>query len=104
MVSSDKSNGLNNWSKLACFVGLTFAYTKCTCNELVKMGAYVLANFSKMAERNKTPSRGNQVRLKLSSHQKTDRKSVHSTRRFFKINVPYKMTKTIISITSGTKI
>ena len=53
----------------------------------------VLANFSKTAERNKTLFTGIQVRLKLSSNQQTDQKSVHSTRRYSNIKVPYQMSK-----------
>ena len=57
------------------------------------MEVCVLANFSKTAERNKTLFTGIQVRLKLSSNQQTDQKSVHSTRRYSNIKVPYQMTK-----------
>ena len=42
----------------------------------MKMEVCVLANFSKTAERNKTPLTGIQVRLKLSSFQQTNQKSV----------------------------
>ena len=52
-----------------------------------------VANFSKTAERNKTLFTGIQVRLKLSSNQQTDQKSVHSTRRYSNIKVPYQMSK-----------
>ena len=44
------------------------------------MTVCVEANFSKTAERNKTPFTGIQVLLKLSSNQNTDQKSVHSMR------------------------
>ena len=57
------------------------------------MTVCVSANFSKTAERNKTLFTGIQVRLKLSSNQQTDQKSVHSTRRYSNINVPYQMSK-----------
>ena len=57
------------------------------------MEVCVLANFSKTAERNKTLFTGIQVRLKLSSNQQTDQKSVHSTRRYSNIKVPYQMSK-----------
>ena len=57
------------------------------------MEVCVLANFSKTAERNKTPFTGIQERLTLSSNQQTDQKSVHSTRRYSNIKVPYQMTK-----------
>ena len=57
------------------------------------MTVCVEASFSKTAERNKTPITGIQVLLKLSSNQQTDRKSVHSTRRYSNIKVPYQMTK-----------
>ena len=58
-----------------------------------KMTVCVEANFSKTAERNKTPFTGIQVLLKLSSNQKSDQKLVHSTRRYSNIKVPYQMTK-----------
>ena len=90
---SDERNGLTIGSKFACFVGLTCTYTQCTGHELVKMEVCVLANFSKTAERNKTLFTGIQVRLKLSSNQQTDQKSVNSTRRYSNIKVPYQMTK-----------
>ena len=80
-------------AKFVFFVDLTCAYPKSTGHESVKMGVCVLANFSKTAEKNKTPFTGIQVRLKLSSNQQTDRKSVHSTRRYSNINVPYQITK-----------
>ena len=57
------------------------------------MTVCVEANFSKTAERNKTPFTGIQVLLKLSSNQQTDQKSVYSTRRYSNINVPYQMSK-----------
>ena len=57
------------------------------------MEVCVLANFSKTAERNKTPFTGIQVRLKLSSNQQTGQKSVHSMRRYSNIKVPYQMAK-----------
>ena len=57
------------------------------------MEVCVLANFSKTAERNKTLFTGIQVRLKLSSNQQTDQKSVYSTRRYSNIKVPYQMSK-----------
>ena len=57
------------------------------------MGVCVLANFSKTAERNKTLFTGIQVRLRLSSNQQTDQKSVYSTRRYSNIKVPYQMSK-----------
>ena len=56
---------------------------------MVKIEVCVLANFSKTAERNKTLFTGTEVRLKLSSNQQTDQKSVYSTRRYSNINVPY---------------
>ena len=80
-------------AKFVFFVGLTCTYPKSTGHELVKMGVCVLANFSKTAEKNKTPFTGIQVRLKLSSNQQTDQKSVYSTRRYSNIKVPYQMTK-----------
>ena len=78
-------------AKFVFFVGLTCTYPKSTGHELVKMGVCVLANFSKTAGRNKTLFTGIQVRLKLSSNQQTDQKSVHSTRRNSNIKVPYQM-------------
>ena len=57
------------------------------------MEVCVLANFSKTAERNKTPFTEIQERLTLSSNQQIDQKSVHSTRRYSNINVPYQMSK-----------
>ena len=80
-------------SKTACFDGLTCTYSKGTGHELAKMEVCVLANFSKTAERNKTLFTGIQVRLKLSSNQQTDQKSVHSTWRYSNIKVPYQMAK-----------
>ena len=84
---------------LPIFVTILYDYhilpsrnTKHTGHQNVKISICVLANFSKTAERNKTLSTGIQVRLKLSSNQQTDRKSVHSTRRYSNINVPYQMT------------
>ena len=90
---SDERNGQTTGSKFACFVGLTCTYTQGTGHELAKMEVCVLANFSKTAARNKTLFTGIQVRLKLSSNQQTDQKSVHSTRRNSNIKVPYQMTK-----------
>ena len=90
---SKHSNELTIESKWASFSGLTCRYTKSTGHELVKMEVCVLANFSKTAERNETFFTGIQVRLKLSSNQQTDQKSVHSTRRYSNINVPYQKTK-----------
>ena len=80
-------------SKTASFDGLICTYSKGTGHELAKMEVCVLANFSKTAERNKTPFTGIQVRLKLSSNQQTDQKLVHSTRRYCNIKVPYQMPK-----------
>ena len=80
-------------AKFVFFVGLTCTDTNCTGHDLFKMGVCVLANFSKTAERNKTPFTGIQVRLTLSSNQQTDQKTVHSTRRYSNIKVPYPMTK-----------
>ena len=57
------------------------------------MEVCVKANFSKTTERNKALITGMQVRLKLSSNQQTDQKSVYSTRRYPNINVPYQMKK-----------
>ena len=90
---SDESNELTIESKKASFDGVTFTYTKCSGHELVKIEVCVLANFSKTAERNKTLFTAIQVRLKLSSNQQTDQKSVHSTRRYSNIKVTYQMTK-----------
>ena len=78
-------------SKLHDFQTFPSRNTKHTGHKNVKIEACVLANFSKTAERNKTPFTGNQVRLKLRSNQQTDQKSVHSTRRYFKIKVQYQM-------------
>ena len=89
----NESNELTIESKTANFDGVTCTYTKSTGHELVKMEVCVLANFSKTAERNKTPFTGIQVRLKLSSIQQTNQKSVHYTRRYSNINVPYQMSK-----------
>ena len=86
-------NELTLGSKIASFDGVTCINTKCTGHELVKMEVCVLANFSKTAERNKTLFTGIQERLKLSSNQPADRKSVLSTRRYTNIKVPYQMTK-----------
>ena len=86
-------NELTFESKIASFDGVTCTYTKCTGLELFKMEVCVLANFSKRAERNKTLFTGIQARLKLSSHQQTDRKSVHYTGKYSNINVPYQTTK-----------
>ena len=90
---SEESNGLLIESKITNFEGVTCTNTKCTGHELDKMEVCVLANFSKTAERNKTLFTGIQVRLKLSSNQQTDQKSVHSTRRYSNIKVPYQMSK-----------
>ena len=90
---SDNCNELTMESKWASFGGLTCRYTKRTGHEMVKMGVYVLNNFSKTAEKNKTQNTGIQVRLKLSSDQQTDQKAVHSTWNYSNINVPYQMTK-----------
>ena len=90
---STESNELTVQSKIASFLDLICSYTKSTGHEMVKMEVCVLANFSKTAERNKTLFTGIQVRLKLSSNQQTDQKSVHSTRRYSNINVPYQMSK-----------
>ena len=90
---SNKSNELTIESKIASFDEVTFGYTKCTGQELVKMEVSVLANSSKTAEGNKTPFTRIQVVLKLSSNQETDQKSIHSTRRYSNKNVPYQMTK-----------
>ena len=79
--------------EIANFDGVTCRYTKCTGHELVKMEVCVLAEFSKTAERNKTPNKRIQVRLTLSSNKQTAQKVVHSTRRYSNINVPYQMTK-----------
>ena len=62
---------------------------KRTGHKNVKIAVCVLANFSKTAEKNKTPFTGIQAGLKLSSNQQTDRKSVHSTRSYSNIKVPY---------------
>ena len=59
----------------------------------VKIGVSIQANFSKKTERKETPLTGIQVRLKLSSNQETDQKSVYSTTRYFNIKVPYEMIK-----------
>ena len=80
-------------SKIASFDGVTCTYSKGTGHELAKIEVCVLANFSKTAERNKTLFTGIQVRLKLSSNQQTNQKSVHSTWRYSNINVPYQMAK-----------
>ena len=88
---SDERNGQTTGSKFACFVGLTCTYTQGTGHELAKKEVCVLANFSKTAGRNITLFTGIQVRLKLSSNQQTDQKSVHSTRRNSNIKVPYQM-------------
>ena len=48
------------------------------------MTVCVEANFSKTAEINKTPFTEIKVRLKLSSMQQTDQKSVHSKEMFQK--------------------
>ena len=90
---SDERSGQTTGSKFVCFVGLTCTYTQGTVHEFAKMEVCVLANFSKTAKRNKRLFTGIQVRLKLSSNQQTDQKSVHSTRRNSNINVPYQMTK-----------
>ena len=90
---SEESNELTIESKNASFDGVTCTYTKCSGHELVKMEVFVLANFSKTAERNKTLFTGIQIWLKLSSNQQTDQKSVLSTRRYSNIKVPYQMTK-----------
>ena len=66
----------------------------------VKIGVSIQSNFSKTTERKETPLTGIQVRLKLSSNQETDQKSVHSTTRYFNIKVPYQMTK----MTHGVKV
>ena len=79
--------------KINNFQHFTSWNTKGTGHELDKMEVCVLANFSKTAERNKTPFTGIQVRLKLSSNQQTDQKLVHSTRRYCNIKVPYQMPK-----------
>ena len=68
------------------------------------MTVCVEANFSKTAERNKTLFTEIQVRLRLSSNQKTDRKSVHSTKRYFKVNVRYQMTHFDYRVSSFAKI
>ena len=49
--------------------------------------------FLENGRKNKTPFTWVQVRLTLSSNQQTDQKSVHSTRRYSNINVPYQMIK-----------
>ena len=85
----NESNELTTESKIASFDGVTCRYTKCTGHELVKMEVEI----SKTAEGNKTLFTGIQVRLMLSSNQQTDQKSVHSTRRYSNIKVPYQMTK-----------
>ena len=90
---SNERNGQTTGYKFACFNGLTCTYTQGTGHELAKMEVCVLANFSKTAERNKTLFTGIQVRLKLTSNQKTYQKSVHSTRRYSNIKVPYQMPK-----------
>ena len=90
---SIQSSELTFQSKVASFVDLICSYTKCTGHELVKMEVCLWANFSKAAERIKTLLTEIQVRLKLSSNQQTDQKSVHSTRRYSNINLPYQMTK-----------
>ena len=90
---SDKSNGQTILSKLACFGGLICRYTKWTGHEQDKMEICVLVNFSKTAEKNKTPFIGIQVRLTLSPNQKIYQQSVHCTRRYSNIKVPYQMTK-----------
>ena len=59
----------------------------------VKIGVSIQANFSKTTERKETPVTGIQVRLKLSSNQQTNQKSVHSTWRYSNIKVPYQMAK-----------
>ena len=82
-----------SWSQSNEFQHFTCRNVKRTSHLLVKMTVCFLANFSKTAERNKTLFTGIQVRLKLSSNQQTDQKSVHSTRRNSNINVPYQMAK-----------
>ena len=90
---SDKYSELTIESKIASFDGVTCRYTKCTRHELVKMEVCVLANFSKTADRNKTLFTRIKVRFRLNSNLQTDQKSVHSTTRYFNINVTYQMTK-----------
>ena len=68
------------------------------------MTVCVEANFSKTAERNKTLFTGIQVRLRLSSNQKTDRKSVQSTRRYFKVKVRYQIIQFDYRVSSFAKI
>ena len=82
-----------SWSQSKKFQHFTCRNVKRTSHLLVKLTVCFLANFSKTAERNKTLFTGIQVRLKLSLNQQTDRKSVHSTRRYFNIKVPYQMLK-----------
>ena len=64
----------------------------------------VYLNFSKTAERKKTPLTGIKVRLNLSSIKQTDRKSVISLRIFFQNKVPYQMTYFECRVSRFTKI
>ena len=59
----------------------------------VKIGAPVLANFSKTAERNGTRPISKQSLAQAGSNKKKSSKSIHSTTSYSKVKVPYQITK-----------